>query len=83
MRSKLTDYGWKLGLLVALGLPMLYIMQAVILGTGMRQDSLIVDVVLSAAQIAPFIAIAAGLGTIICLLVRIESHLHKLAERTD
>jgi hypothetical protein len=79
--SKLTNYGWKIGLFIAIVLPLLFLLQSIILLSGAGSQTAIAQVFLSIMQVLPYMAFATGLGVLICLLVKIEACLREQSPR--
>ncbi|HEV7229309.1 hypothetical protein [Brevundimonas sp.] len=69
--------GWKVGLLLMVVVPLLYLIQWAALIGGIDQSGFGVQLLLSLAQFVPTIITTVGLGAIVCLLSRIERHLRR------
>ncbi|WP_428151992.1 hypothetical protein [Brevundimonas sp.] len=75
MIRDIATFGWKVGLALIFLLPMLYLLQWAVLLAGLNPNDGIAGAVYRAMQFLPAMLLAIGLGTMICLLVRIETHL--------
>ena len=77
MIRDVATFGWKVGLALIFLLPMLYLLQWAVLMAGMNPNEGVAAVIYNGMQFLPSILLTIGLGTVVCLLVRIETHLRK------
>ena len=75
MIRDVATFGWKVGLALIILLPMLYLLQWAILLAGIDPTQGVASAIFHGMQFLPSMLLTIGLGTIICLLVRIETHL--------
>ena len=68
-------FSWRIGLVLVIVLPLLYVTHTLVLFTGIDQENPLVRALIVLNAIAPASFLAIGLGCALCLLVRIESHL--------
>lgn len=69
-------FSWRIGLVLIIALPLLYIAQAMsVFVVGADAGNPVYQALSAVMMVAPAIFLSIGIGCALCLLVRIEMHL--------
>lgn len=83
MTFKLDKFAWRIGMILIVAMPLLYILAVVAPFASPRGNSPIVQLILNAQTIIPGVLLTVAFGSALCLLVRIEQHLRRTAEKGE
>lgn len=80
MIKDLSVFAWRIGMVLIIAMPLLYITDALATFAYRGRGAPIVQLIEWMRMLVPYIFISMGVGCALCLLVRIERHLRPREE---